>query len=63
MRIEIGIKIGRIRRIKIVGIRRVRVRVRIVRIRIRIRRARIRRARIRIRIKIKGGTCVEDKWR
>ena len=59
MRIEIGIKIGRIRGIKIVGIRRVRIRVRIVRI-VRIR---IRRARIRIRIKIKGGTCVEDEWR
>ena len=59
MRIKIGIKIGRIRIIKIVGIRRVRIRVRIVRI-VRIR---IGRARIRIRIKIKGGTCVEDEWR
>ena len=58
MRIKIGIKMGRIRRIKIVGIRR----VRIVRIRVRIR-IRIRRARIRVRTKIKGGTCVEDEWR
>ena len=41
MRIKIGIKIGRIRRIKIVGIRKIRIRVRIVRIRIRRTRIRI----------------------